>query len=188
VVLATERIRSAPCPPFGKEGHLEKGNPDQARHWIECQKNVDAGAHAADARGPVELERALDPAEALGVVAPERPRARAGVVGLVVVERHGNDVVEPVQPQRADVRRAARLHVDGPVAFQAVGHGEEGPQVIGQRVARVPLEAVEVRRGAAAADLHLNLRHAELLLQVRRELKAELVDEGAALEGWWHGF
>ena len=85
-----------------------------------------------------------------------------------------------MQPERADVRRAARLHVDGPVAFQAVRHGQEGPQVLGQRVARVPLEAVEVRRGAAAADLHLNLRHAELLLQVRRELKAELVDEGPA--------
>ena len=106
-------------------------------------------------------------------------RARAGV-GLVVVERHGNNVVEPVQPQRADVRRAARLHVDGPVAFQAVRDGEEGPQVVRQRVARVPLEAVEVRRRAAGARIHLNLRHAELLLQVRRQLKAELVDEGAA--------
>jgi len=85
-----------------------------------------------------------------------------------------------VQAQRADVRRAARLHVDGPVAFQAVRHGEEGPQVHWQRVARVPLEAVEVRRRAAGARVDLNLRHAELLLQVRRELKAELVDEGAA--------
>ena len=44
-----------------------------------CRKNADAGAHAADARRPVELERALDAAETLGVVAPERPRARAGV-------------------------------------------------------------------------------------------------------------
>ena len=151
------------------------------------KKQENTGVHAADARRPVELEGALDAAEALGVVAPERPRARAGVVGLVVVERHGNDVVEPVQPQRADVRRAARLHVDGPVAFQAVGHGEEGPQVGRQRVARVPLEAVEVRRSAAGARVDLNLRHAELLLQVRREPKAELVDEGAAFQ-WWHVF
>ena len=151
------------------------------------KKQENTGVHAADARRPVELEGALDAAEALGVVAPERPGARAGV-SLVVVERHGNDVVEPVQPQRADVRRAARLHVDGPVAFQAVRDGEEGPQVGRQRVARVPLEAVEVRRRAAGARIHLDLGHAELLLQVRREPKAEFVDEGAALEGWWHGF
>ena len=144
------------------------------------KKQENTGVHAADARRPVELEGALDAAEALVLVAPERPRARAGVVGLVVVERHGNDVVEPVQAQRADVRRAARLHVDGPVAFQAVRHGQEGPQVGGQRVARVPLEAVEVCRRAAGVRIHLNLRHAELLLQIRRELKAELVDEGAA--------
>ena len=124
---------------------------------------INSGAHAADARRPVELERALDAAEALGVA-----------------ERYGHNVVELVQPERADVRRAARLHVDGPVAFQAVRDGEEGPQVVGQRVARVPLEAVEVRRRAAGARIHLNLGHAELLLQVRRELKAELVDEGAA--------
>ena len=147
------------------------------------KKQENTGVHAADARRPVELERALDAAEAFGVVAPERPRARAGVVGLVVVERHGNDVVEPVQPQRADVRRAARLHVDGPVAFQAVRHGEEGPQVLRQRVARVPLEAVEVRRRAAGARVDLDLGDTELLLQVRRELKAELVDEGAAFSG-----
>ena len=135
------------------------------------KKQENTGVHAADARRPVELEGALDAAEALGVV-----------------ERYGHNVVELVQPERADVRGAARLHVDGPVAVHAVRHGEEGPQIGGQRVARVPLEAVEVRRRAAGARVDLNLRHAELLLQVRRELKAELVDEGAALEVWWHGF
>ena len=167
-VLATERKDTlVTVPALRKGGAPRKGESSVVRHRTQYVERIQRRPCTRPTRATGSSERALDaarpPASSRRNVrappppAPSPPPSVTGTMSSSLCSRSA-----PTSAGPRVFTSTAQSH------FRPFETARKAAGAVRQRVAGVPLEAVEVRRRAAGARVDLDLRHAELLLQIRQ--------------------